>query len=238
MNVAEFVFCMALCALSAVFCVLIWRKASLVRSFGRMLATIGCISLAGWALIVGEALSGAMPENGFARFCAMAFGWAYVWVVGIPIFVFSFLLWRCFDVGWWIRRKLTRREFVRGKPIWGVVLLLAMSLIAYPYVLTVRPKEQWHDWGDRQYRLQRVDNIVHVEIREGGAIEDVDTHASTFGRYDIKTVSADELLLESSDIGDWLIGRQGGRWRVCVRENGEIRCVDNEILPDETKGTQ
>ena len=47
-----------------------------------------------------------------------------------------------------------------------------------------------------------------------------------------------ELLLKSSDIGSWLIGKQGGRWRVYVRENGEIRCVDNEILPDETKGTQ
>ena len=69
-------------------------------------------------------------------------------------------------------------------------------------------------------------------------VEDVDTHASTFSRYDIKTVSADELLLKSSDIGSWLIGKQGGRWRVYVRENGEIRCVDNEILPDETKGTQ
>ena len=97
-------------------------------------------------------------------------------------------------------------------------------------------EEQWKDWGDRQYRLQRVDNIVHVEIREGGMVEDVDTHASTFSRYDIKTVSADELLLKSSDIGSWLIGKQGGRWRVYVRENGEIRCVDNEILPDETKG--
>ena len=172
---------MAPCALPTVFCVLIWRKASLVRSFCRMLAVMGCISLAGWALIVVDALFGAMPENGFALFCAMAFGWAYVWVVGIPILVFSFLLRCCFDVGWCIRRKLTRREFVRGKPIWGVVLLLAMSLIAYPYMLTVRPKEQWHDW---------------------------------------------------------LIGRQGDRWRVYVHENGEIRCVDNEVLPDETKGTQ
>lgn len=45
-------------------------------------------------------------------------------------------------------------------------------------------------------------------------------------------------LVGCSDIGSWLIGKQGGRWRVYVRENGEIRCVDNEILPDETKGTQ
>lgn len=127
-------------------------------------------------------------------------------------------------------------EFARGKQIiWGGVLILLVSLLVYPYVLTVRPKEQWHDWGGRQYRLQRVDNIVHVEIREVGVIEDVDTHASTFSRYEVKTVSSDELLLKSSDIGTWLIGKQGGRWRVYVRENGEIRCIDNEILPDEKK---
>lgn len=148
MNIVEFAFGVALCALPTAFCVLIWRRSPLVRSVGRVLVAIGCISLVG-----------------------------------------------CSDA-------------------------------------------QWKDWGDRQYRLQRVDNIVHVEIREGGMVEDVDTHASTFSRYDIKTVSADELLLKSSDIGSWLIGKQGGRWRVYVRENGEIRCVDNEILPDETKGAQ
>ena len=238
MNIAEFAFGVALCALPTAFCVLIWRKSPVVRSLGRVLAVIGCISLVGWALVAAEALWGSVPVSGFARFCAIAFGWAYVWVVGIPVLLFSFLLRCSFDVGWWIRRKLARRDFERGKPIWGVALLLAVSLIVYPYVLTVRPKEQWKDWGDRQYRLQRVDNIVHVEIREGGTVEDVDTHASTFSRYDIKTVSADELLLKSSDIGSWLIGKHGGRWRVYVRENGEIRCVDNEILPDEAKEAQ
>ena len=99
-------------------------------------------------------------------------------------------------------------------------------------------EEPWHDWGERQYRIQREDDLVHVEIREGKDIWDVDTRASAFHRYAVEVSSKDELLLKSSDIGSWLIGKQGGRWRVYVRENGEIRCVDNEILLDETKGTQ
>ena len=97
-------------------------------------------------------------------------------------------------------------------------------------------EEPWHDWGERQYRIQREDDLVHVEIRDGKDIWDVDTRASAFHRYAVEVSSEDELLLKSSDIGSWLIGKQGGRWRVYVRENGEIRCVDNEILPDETKG--
>lgn len=228
-NLGEFAFCVALCALPTVFFVLIWRKSPLVRSLGRVLAVIGCVSVVGWALIAAETLWGSVPVSGFARLCAITFGWAYVWIVGIPILLFSFLLRCCFDV----RRKLARRDIERGKPIWGVVLLLAVSLIVYPYVLTVRPNEQWKDWGDRQYRLQRVDNIVHVEIREGNDVCNVDTRASTFHRYAVEVSSEDELLLKSSDIGNWLIGKHGGRWRVYVRENGELRCVNNEILKEE-----
>ena len=231
-DLGEFAFCVALCALPTVFCVLIWRKSPLVRSLGRVLAVIGCVSVVGWALIAAETLWGSVPVSGFARLCAITFGWAYVWIVGIPILLFSFLLCCCFDVGWWIRRKLARRDLERGKPVWGVALLLAVSLIVYPYVLTVRPNEQWKDWGDRQYRLQRVDNIVHVEIREGNDVCNVDTRASTFHRYAVEVSSEDELLLKSSDIGNWLIGKHGGRWRVYVRENGELRCVNNEILKE------
>ena len=238
-HIAEFVFCVALCALPTAFCVLIWRKSPLVNSFGRMLATMGCISLVGWALVtMAKRFFGWLPEGGLAYACAVAwpiaFGWAYVWVVGIPILLFSWLLRCCFDVGWWIRRKLARREFERGKPIWGVALLLVVALIAYPYARTARPEERWRDWGDRQYRLRRVDNLVHVEIREGETVADVNTRASTFSRYELKKASGDELLLKSWDIGNWLIGKRGGHWRVYVRENGGIRFVDNESLPDET----
>ena len=91
-------------------------------------------------------------------------------------------------------------------------------------------EEPWHDWGERQYRILREDDLVHVEIREGKDIWDVDTRASAFHRYAVEVSSKDELLLKSSDIGSWLIGKQGGRWRVYVRENGEIRCINNEIL--------
>ena len=92
--------------------------------------------------------------------------------------------------------------------------------------------DPWHDWGDRQYRIQRVDNIVHVKIREGNDVCDVDTRASTFHRYAVEVSSEDELLLKSSDIGNWLIGKHDGRWRVYVRENGELRCVNNEVLKE------
>lgn len=231
-NLGEFTFCVVLSALPTALCVLVWRKSPLVNSTRRVLAVIGCVSIVGWALIAAETLWGSVPVSGFARLCAITFGWAYVWVVGIPILLFSFLLRCCFDVGWWIRRKLARRDLERGKPIWGVALLLAVSLIVYPYVLTVRPNEQWHDWGERQYRIQREDNLVHIEIREGEDVWNVDTRASTFSRYAVEVSSEDELLLKSSDIGNWLIGKHGGRWRVYVRENGELRCVNNEILKE------
>lgn len=92
--------------------------------------------------------------------------------------------------------------------------------------------DPWHGWGERQYRIRREDNLVHVEIREGNDVCNVDTRASVFHRYAVEVSSKDELLLKSSDIGNWLIGKHGGRWRVYVRENGELRCVDNEVLPD------
>ena len=59
------------------------------------------------------------------------------------------------------------------------------------------------------------------------------TRASTFHRYAVEVSPEDELLLKSSDIGNWLIGKHGGRWRVYVRENGELRCINNEILKEE-----
>ena len=92
--------------------------------------------------------------------------------------------------------------------------------------------DPWHDWGERQYRIRREDNLVHVEIREGNDVCNVDTRASTFHRYAVEVSSEDELLLKSSDIGNWLIGKHGGRWLVYVRENGELRCVNNEILKE------
>ena len=239
-DIFEFLFCMALCALPTALCVLVWRKSPLVCSARRVLAGMGVVGLVGWTLIGGSVLllpyfPEYAPDNGFASFCALVFGWAYVWVLGIPIMLFSFLLRCCFNAGWWVRRKVSRREVARDKPVWGVVILLFASLIAYPYLLTRRPEAQWHDWGERQYRIQREDSLVHVEIREGEDVWNVDTRASAFSRYAVEESSKDELLLKSTDIGNWLIGKQGGCWRVYVRENGEIRCIDNEILRDERK---
>ena len=113
-----------------------------------------------------------------------------------------------------------------------VGIVLAAALAIYLYLQTRRPEAQWHDWGERQYRIQREDNLVHIEIREGEDVWNVDTRASTFSRYAVEVSSEDELLLKSSDIGNWLIGKHGGRWRVYVRENGELRCVNNEILKE------
>ena len=60
-NLGEFAFCVALCALPTVFCVLIWRKSPLVRSLGRVLAVIGCVSMVGWE--TWRPLAGLRPRE-------------------------------------------------------------------------------------------------------------------------------------------------------------------------------
>lgn len=226
-NLAELAFCVALCALPVTFCVLVWRRSSLVDSFWKVLAAVVVISLGGWAIVVGSMGCG---ERGFPLFCAATFGWAYVWFVGIPVLLFSFLLRCVFGLGWTIRRRLARRELERRRAIWGPVILVLVAGIVFPYLLTIRPAERWHDWGAREYRIQRKDHIVHVEIRENGKVTDVDTHASVVMRYELSALSDDELQLKSGDIGTWRIGIKGGRWRTYVLENGQVRFVDNESV--------
>ena len=105
---------------STVLCLLIWYKSPWVKSFGRMLATIGLLSLFGWAVVAFGALTGPMPDNGFAIVCALLFGWAYVWILGLPVLLFAFVLRVVANFGRLVRQRWLGREVARGKPICSV----------------------------------------------------------------------------------------------------------------------
>lgn len=214
------------------FALLVWYKSRLVNSFGRKIAVLALLSLFGWAVVVIYIFFGKPPENGFAYFSALVFGWMYAWLIGVPVIIIWLSLMAGVSVARRIRRKVMGIEPSGRPPMWAVILLLFASLVVYPIFLSCPRDATWNDWDDRQYRVVKKDNLVHIEIREGESIVDVDTRASIFSRYAVEVSSKDELLLKSSDIGNWLIGRQNGRWRVYVRENGGIRCIDNEILKD------
>lgn len=56
--------------------------------------------------------------------------------------------------------------------------------------------------------------IVHVQIREGGKIVDVRSDASSYHHFHVEPLSADELLLKSSDVGLRIIRKVDGEWVV------------------------
>ena len=100
---------------STVLCLLIWYKSPWVKSFGRMLATIGLLSLFGWAVVAFGALTGPMPDNGFAIVCALLFGWAYVWILGLPVLLSAFVLRVVANFGWLLRPRPVRGWLLRRR---------------------------------------------------------------------------------------------------------------------------
>ena len=120
---------------------------------------------------------------------------------GIPILLCAFLL-RCgFGFGWWVREKVAKRKIERGNPVWGVAILVVLSVVILPIFLTVKPDRIWREWNGRRYRTMVEENIVHVQVRENGKDFDIHTDASAIMRYHLKSISDDELQLKSSDVG-------------------------------------
>ena len=215
-----------LLAVPTVFCLLIWLKSPLVRSIGRLLATMVGLSLCGWIIIAIVSFAGPASENGFAGICGLVFGWAYAWIIGVPVLLLSFLLRVLHGLAMWFQRKLTGSEACRGSLMVCVVILLIVSLVIYPLCLCVKPSEKWKEWGGRQYRAKSVQGIVHVQIREFGRIADVCSDASGYHRFCVEPVSADELLLKSSDVGSRIIRKVDGEW---VLQDAGPQCRDTRV---------
>ena len=67
-----------------------------------------------------------------------SFGFFGVWTVGIPILLCSFILRSLFDFGWWVREKVVGRPLDRGKPVWGVAILIVLSVVVLPILMLIR----------------------------------------------------------------------------------------------------
>ena len=69
-------------------CLWHWFKPEHFREW-RWMIPFGLMTLGSWAVMAGgmwiACRIGHGPENGFAIFCAYAFGWAYIWLTMIPI---------------------------------------------------------------------------------------------------------------------------------------------------------
>lgn len=204
-----------------VFCLLIWYKSPLVSSVGRLLKTILLLSLFG-AAVCGITVVLGVADRGAKTIFGLLFGWAYVWLLGIPVLLLSFALRVIIAFGRWIRRKVTGREPSFRPPMWGVVLLVLASLVVYPIAWCCKPNEMWQDWGERQCRAKSVAGIVYVQIREGGAIEEIRTDASAYHRFWVEPKSTDELVLNSSDVGKRRIRKIDGRW-TSQYEDGTVK---------------
>ena len=210
-----------LLSVPTIFCLLIWLKSPLVKSIGRLLATMAGLSLLGWAVTVVAVFAGPTPDNGFAFVCAVAFGWAYAWVLGVPILLLSFLLRVLHGIAMWLQRKSAGGATCRWSLTVCVVILLIGSLAIYPLCLCVRPSEMWKEWDGRQYRAKSVQGIVHVQIRESGRIVDVCSAVRGYHHFRVEPISADELLLKSSDVGSLIIRKVDGKW---VLQDVEPQC--------------
>lgn len=208
----DFVTVEFLLSVPTVFCLLIWRKSPWVKPFGRLLATMAALSLFGWAMTVVAVFDRPTPDNGFATMCGLAFGWAYAWIIGAPILVLSFLLRALHVIAMWLQRKLTWSASCRGSLAVCIAILLIGSMGVYPVCLCVKPAEMWKAWDARHYRTKSVQGLVHVQIRESGRIVDVCSYASSDHRFRVEPVSADALLLKSSDAGSQIIRKVDGEW--------------------------
>ena len=69
-------------------CLWHWFKPEHFREW-RWMIPFGLMTLGCWAAVAGgmwiDCKIGHGPRNGFAIFCAYAFGWAYIWLTMIPI---------------------------------------------------------------------------------------------------------------------------------------------------------
>jgi len=203
---------MAILVVPTTFGVLLWRKSPMVSSWGRLLMTMAGLSLFGWAVVVAICMFGPMPDNGFALVCGLLFGWAYAWVVGLPVLVLSFLLRGMEALVRWIVRKTMGRQSLGGMSTLGGALFLLFSMVVYPVCLCVKPAEMWKDWDGRKYRTKCVKGIVHVQIREAGETTDVCLDASSYHHFDVVPVSAECLVLKSSDVGQRFVRKVDGKW--------------------------
>lgn len=193
-------------------CLLFWFRAACVATKGRLLLTVLLLVLVGWGVVFCGTLIAPAAENGFAQVCAFFFGWAYPWIIGLPIIILALILRGLVALGGLIRRKVSGdEESSEELPRWPVVLFV-IAIVAYSVFVSVKPRALWHDWGMRQYRSIIVEKIVHVQIRETDQVSDVKSCASCYHRYDIVPVTEDELLLKSSDIGDQYLRKVNGKW--------------------------
>ena len=222
----DFAVVASLLAVPTVFCLLIWLKSPLVKGIGRLLATMVGLSLYGWIIVALVIFTGPAPENGFASICGLVFGWAYAWIIGVPVLLVSLLLRIILGIAMWFQRKLIGSEACRGSLTVCVVIFLIVSLVIYPLCLCVKPSEMWKEWGGRQYRAKSVQGIVHVQIREFGRIADVCSDASGYHRFCVEPVSTDELLLKSSDVGSRIIRKVDGEW---VLQDAGPQCRDTRV---------
>lgn len=127
-----------LLAVPTAFCLLVWLRSPLVRPLRRLMVTVAVLSLIGWAVVVGEFVRHP-PENGFATFCALAFGWAYAWVIGVPVLLLSFLLRVIHGASAWFLGKKTGAGSCRVNPTVCIAILVLASLVVYPLCLCCRP---------------------------------------------------------------------------------------------------
>ena len=176
-DVHDFVVSMLVMVVPTVFCLLFWNKSSLVRSPVRLLATMAVLSLFGWAVVVVDCLAGPMPDNGFAIVCALALGWVYPWLLGMPVLLFSCILRvLCSFLGRILRKGGRHDPCTSDRPRWGVVILLVVSQIIYPICLSVKTGERGRAWRGIQCRTNRGRDCVcagpngrgGVKIRESG----------------------------------------------------------------------
>ena len=81
----------AVMSMPIVFFVLHWGRPRLFRGFARKCFAVALMSGLGW-LLVNCTMWVNPPDNGFASFCALLFGWVYIWVFAVPLGLAYFLI--------------------------------------------------------------------------------------------------------------------------------------------------
>lgn len=68
-----------------------WWKPQLFKGFARIFSAVVIISVLSW-ILVNFSLFLVPPDNGFASHAAFFLGWAYIWLLIIPLGVVYLLL--------------------------------------------------------------------------------------------------------------------------------------------------
>lgn len=161
------------------FSLLFWFGSTIVKVPIRLMATVVLLSLIGWVMVVIGCLIRPGNHDGSSLIFVL-FGWAYVWIVGLPIMLMSLFLRGLFMLRRWWRRKMANQQMPQDCPRLLVVVLLVGMMVVHSVIEGFNSGAVWRTWSGGQYRMVHSDGFVHMQICDSSGVSDVRTEETVY----------------------------------------------------------